>query len=79
MVLIPGSGPSPGGGHGLSCPPVFLPGESHGQRSLLSHSPWGHKYMETTENELTAHKGEDSGGREWSEQLIQRIPVATTN
>ena len=23
--------------------PVFLPGESHGQRSLLGYSPWGHK------------------------------------
>ena len=30
--LIPGSGRSPGGGHGN--PPVFLPGESHGQRSF---------------------------------------------
>ena len=23
--------------------PVFLPGESHGQRNLEGHSPWGHK------------------------------------
>ena len=23
--------------------PVFLPGKSHGQRSLAGHSPWGHK------------------------------------
>ena len=23
--------------------PVFLPGESHGQRSLVGHSPWGRK------------------------------------
>ena len=23
--------------------PVFLPGESHGQRSLAGHSPQGHK------------------------------------
>ena len=22
--------------------PVFLPGESHGQRSLVGYSPWGH-------------------------------------
>ena len=22
---------------------VFLPGESHGQRSLVGHSPWGRK------------------------------------
>ena len=23
--------------------PVFVPGESHGQRSLVGYSPWGHK------------------------------------
>ena len=28
---------------------VFLPGESHGQRSLAGYSPWGHKESETTE------------------------------
>ena len=33
---IPGSGRSPGGGHGNPLHPVFLPGESHGQRSLLA-------------------------------------------
>ena len=29
--------------------PIFLPGESHGQRSLASHNPWGHKESDTTE------------------------------
>ena len=29
--------------------PVFLPGESHGQRSLVGYSPWGHKESDTTE------------------------------
>ena len=28
---------------------VFLPGEFHGQRSLVGYSPWGHKEMDTTE------------------------------
>ena len=28
---------------------VFLPGESHGQRSLVGSSPWGHKESDTTE------------------------------
>ena len=28
--------------------PVFLPGESHGQRSLVSPSPWGHKESDMT-------------------------------
>ena len=27
----------------------FLPGKSHGQRSLESYSPWGHKELHTTE------------------------------
>ena len=29
--------------------PVFLPGESHGQRSLAGYSPWGGKESDTTE------------------------------
>ena len=29
--------------------PVFLPGESHGQRSMMGYSPWGHKESDTTE------------------------------
>ena len=29
--------------------PVFLPGESHGQRSLVAYSSWGHKGSGTTE------------------------------
>ena len=28
--------------------PVFLPGESHGRRSLVGYSPWGHKESDTT-------------------------------
>ena len=29
--------------------PVFLPGESHGQRSLEGYSPWGYKVSDMTE------------------------------
>ena len=29
--------------------PVFLPGESYGERSLVGYSPWGHKELDTTE------------------------------
>ena len=29
--------------------PVFLPEESHGQRSLTGHSPWGCKESDTAE------------------------------
>ena len=28
---------------------VFLPGESHGRRSLAGYSPWGHRESDTTE------------------------------
>ena len=38
---IPGSERSLGEGNGN--PPVFLPGEFHGQRSLVGYSPWGHR------------------------------------
>ena len=31
------------------CTPVFLPGESHGQRSLIGYSPWGCKDLDMTE------------------------------
>ena len=29
--------------------PIFLPGESHGWRSLAGYNPWGHKESDTTE------------------------------
>ena len=29
--------------------PVLLPGEVHGQRSLVGYSPWGHQESDTTE------------------------------
>jgi len=44
----PGSGRSPGRGHGNSAP-VFLPGESHGQRSLAGYSPKGCTELDMTE------------------------------
>ena len=50
MNLIPGSGRSPAEGNGnpfhsipVQSIPVFLPGKSHGQRSLAGYSPWGLK------------------------------------
>ena len=33
--------------------PVFLPGEFHGQRSLVGCSPWGHR--ESARTEATEH------------------------
>ena len=47
---IPGLAVSPGGGYGnplqysfFFFTPVFLPEDSHGLRSLVGYSPWGHK------------------------------------
>ena len=48
MGSIPGLGRSPGGG-AWQPTPVFLSGKSHGQRSLMGHSPWGHKESNMTE------------------------------
>ena len=42
LGLIPGLGRSPREGNGKPTL-VFLPGESHGLRSLAGYSPWGHK------------------------------------
>ena len=35
--------------------PVFLPGESHGQRSLAGYSPWNRKELDTTERLSHTH------------------------
>ena len=29
--------------------PVFLPGDFHGQKSLMDYSPWGYQELEITE------------------------------
>ena len=47
LDLIPGSGRSLG--KGMEPSPVFLPGESHGQRRLEGHSPWVPKESHLTE------------------------------
>ena len=44
---IPGSGRSPG--EGMATHSNILFGESHGQRSLVSYSPWGHKQLNMIE------------------------------
>ena len=47
--------------------PVFLPGESHGQRSLAGYSPWCHKKSDTievTEHARTGVKGRGNHSQE---------------
>ena len=46
-VSIPGLGRSPG--EGYSNPLQYLPGKSHGWRSLVGYSPRGHKELDMTE------------------------------
>ena len=43
--------------------PVFLNGESYGQRSLVVCSPWGHKELDTTERVSLNHLAAVSAGR----------------
>ena len=38
----------------------ILPGQFHGQRSLASYSPWGHKESDTTEQLTHAHTHTES-------------------
>ena len=50
---IPGSGRSLE--EGTPTHPVFLPGGSHGQRTLWGYSPWGHTESDRAEVILHAH------------------------
>ena len=54
LGLIPGSGRSPWRREQRPTP-VFLPGESHGQRSLVRYSPWSRKESDTTEGLTQIH------------------------
>ena len=49
--LIPELGRTPGEGN----TPVFLPGESHGQRSLVGYSPWSHKELDVSKQLTLSH------------------------
>ena len=40
--------------------PVFLPGDSHGQRSLAGYSPWGRKESDMTEATEHQHSADNS-------------------
>ena len=55
---IPGWGRSPGG-RAWQPTPVFLPGESHGWRSLMGYTLWGCKELDMTERLSTP--GESPG------------------
>ena len=42
--------------------PVFFPGESHRQRSLVGYSPWGHKELDMTEQRTHCYRESFGGG-----------------
>ena len=43
----------------------FLPGESHGQRSLVSYGPWGHKESDTSAMLVRGQRGRGDKLRDW--------------
>ena len=73
--------------------PVFLPGKSQGQRSLVCYSSWGHKELDMTEvtehsNIVKSLAGAEGGhkdtsvtlvylGRPWHHILGKRLPWGT--
>ena len=59
--LIPGLGRF-AGRRKWQPPPVFLPGEFQGQRSMVGYSPWGLKESNTTEQLSTR--------REYGKRLV---------
>ena len=53
--------------------PVFLPGESHEQRSLADCSPWGRKELDMTERFSTAQHPQGGKG-----PLLSQLPGSWT-
>ena len=55
--------------------PVFLPGESHGRRSLVGYSPRGHKRSDMTERLQFQFQFQTMvGGNEDNGDLLQKVP-----
>ena len=54
---------------GKATTPVFLPGEVHGQRSLVGHSPWGR-----TESDTTEHKHESTASLHMGGTVPKALP-----
>ena len=60
---------------------MFLPGESHGQRSLVHYSPWGHKELDMTErlthkNKLGCKHGRRTGSSlRWETCSFNNTPL----
>ena len=52
-----------------------LPGKSHGQRSLVGYSPWGHKESDTTKQLHFTFMGGGVGGRFKTEEVCVYLQV----
>ena len=74
LSSIPGLGRPPQGREWLLTP-VFLPGESHGQRSLVGYSPWGRRELDMTEWLTLSLSGE--GGYLFDCLICHRKPQPT--
>ena len=55
--------------------PVLLPGKSHGQRSLVGYSTWGHKESDMTERLHFHFQGEEESANELNPGLCGNIEV----
>ena len=59
--------------------PIFLPGESHGQRGLASYSPWGCKKWGTNERlTLTDGENKSSENRTWGELQLHWVMILSS-
>ena len=73
LGLIPGLGRSPGRSK-CQPTPVSLPGKSHGQRSLVGCSPWGHKESGMTERLTLTQEGVGLEGVASSVHVLVQTP-----
>ena len=72
---IPGRGRSPGEDLLEWLPtPIFLPGKSHGQRSLVGYSPRGHKKSDITVNKQQQQHHQQQKTSWHLHELIKYLP-----
>ena len=72
LCSIPESGKSPGEENGQPTP-IFLPGDSHRQRSLVEYRPWGHKESDRAEQLTLSPFHTNNGAFTYSEQRVQKM------